>query len=108
MKSRGFIKIASVGSTIEADQIVNILKDNGIDAYRQGGIMDIYLGNSTVGEDIYVFEKDQKIAQKIMHGFDPIKTNAVERRVKQETRKRIVGWVLLILMVLIVLIPLFF
>ena len=75
MSSNNFVKVASSGSTVEAEQIVQLLKLNGISAYRQSEIMDIYTGNAMMGEDIMVAKQDQNTALKILKDFQPIKTN---------------------------------
>lgn len=57
---------------IEAEILVDILNKNGIPAYRQGlgvaGILDIYAGNSTFGEEIYVDETDVNAALELITG----------------------------------------
>ncbi len=58
-----FIKITSTQSRAEAEQIVQILKENNIAAYSQGGVMNIYMGTSVTGEDIFVSEADQEAAK---------------------------------------------
>lgn len=56
------VRLCSASDRIEADMMIDILNQNGIQAYRQsvgaGGIMDIYAGNSTFGEDVFVDERD--------------------------------------------------
>lgn len=108
MSKDNFIKIASSSSTIEAEQIIQILKANGISAYRQGGIMDLYMGNSTVGEAIMVSAKDQIPAQKIVNEFQPIKTNTTVYGHRFSRWQLIIGWALLTLMILCIVVPLIF
>lgn len=64
------VKVYSAADRIEADTMVELLKANGIPAYRQavggGGYMDIYAGNSIYGEDIYVGSPDKAEAERII------------------------------------------
>lgn len=108
MKQDKFIKITSSGSTAEAEQIVQYLNNNGIPAYCQNGIMDIYMGNAAVNSDIMVAEKDQKNAQKVLEGFQPIKTAASGCGRNFSKGQRVMGWALLILILLCIAVPLFF
>lgn len=74
--SKEFIKITTVNSLAEAEQILQFLKQNGIGGYRQGNIMDVYSGNSNAGEDIYVHETDADKARDILASFEPIKVSS--------------------------------
>ena len=50
--------------------MIDILNQNSSPAYRQsvggGGIMDIYAGNSTFGEDVFVDEGDLGRASELI------------------------------------------
>lgn len=63
-------KVHTSADKIEADMLVEALKNNHISAYRQGcgsgGYMDIYAGNSIFGEEIYVDEQDASAAAEII------------------------------------------
>ena len=108
MNSNNFIKVVSSGSTVEAEQIVQLLKQNGISAYRQGGIMDIYTGNTIMGEDVMVSIKDQNAAIKILKDFQPIKTNASKYSRKFSEGQMIFEWIVLFVILLIIIVPLIF
>lgn len=60
------VRLCSVGDRIQAEMLLEILCKNGIPAYRQGGVMDIYAGNSIDGEEIYVRGADFQKAQEIL------------------------------------------
>lgn len=65
------IKVYSSAERIEADMLVEALKNNKISAYRQGvgsgAYMDICSGYSVFGEEIYVDEADVQAAKEIIH-----------------------------------------
>ena len=105
MSSNNFVKVASSGSTVEAEQIVQLLKLNGISAYRQSEIMDIYTGNAMMGEDIMVAKQDQNTALKILKDFQPIKTNTSGYSINFSKGQMIVGWVVLALILLFIIVP---
>ena len=94
------VKIASMGSRTEAEQFIQILKENGVAAYRKGGIMDVYAGDSITGEDVIISEKDQETARKLLEEFVPIKVgfDSPERSQKQSmTNKILLGIIVLML-----------
>lgn len=105
MSENGFVKIASVGSMTEAEQMVCILKENGILAWRQGSIMDLYMGDSYAGEDIMVAETDEEPAKKLLESFPQIQTKMTCHKRELSRTQRILGWVLLIIMVLCIVVP---
>lgn len=106
MSNNNFVKVISSGSTIEAEQIVQLLKQNGIPAYRQSEIMDIYTGNAMMGEDVMVAIKDQDVALKILKDFQPIKTNTSGYSRKYSKEQRIIGWAVLVIILLFIIVPL--
>lgn len=64
MNEKGLVKIASVGSMTEAEQMICVLKENGIMAWRQGSIMDIYIWETPMLVKISWSLKEMKILQK--------------------------------------------
>ena len=111
MEKKEFVRAAYAATVIEAEQMVDILQQNGILARRQGGIKDIYMGGSAMGEEIVVPAEDLEQAIEILQNFRPIQTTAPQREKAEETEKkpgvrRILSWiagaaVLLLLMVLL-------
>lgn len=71
-----FIKLMYAANAIEADQVIEKLKQNGIVAIRQGGIKDIYMGGSAMGEEIMVAEENLEQAAAILEEFEPIRVTA--------------------------------
>jgi hypothetical protein len=64
------VKVASDKDTIEADMILNLLKNNDIPCFKKdngtGSYMNLYLGFSVFGEEIYVDECDNEKALKLI------------------------------------------
>ncbi|MEE0418879.1 MAG: DUF2007 domain-containing protein [Lachnospiraceae bacterium] len=102
-----FIKITSTQSRAEAEQIVQILKENNIAAYSQGGVMNIYMGTSVTGEDIFVSEADQEAAKKLLEEFQPIKTSADFMKNPLTRRQKILNWIVLAVVIIILLCSIF-
>ena len=71
MSENKLVKITTVNSLAEAEQIIQYLKENGVSAMRQGGIMDVYTSNSIAGEDIMIDENQLRIAEKLLKRFRP-------------------------------------
>ena len=67
------VKVYSCAKRFQADMIVEALKNEGIPAYSQsdgsGEYMEIYMGTSLFGEDIYVDESDAARAEEIIKGM---------------------------------------
>lgn len=105
MSENEFVKIASVGSMTEAEQMICVLEENGIMAWRQGSIMDIYMGDSYAGEDIMVSETDAEPAKKLLDSFPQIPTRMTYKKRKLSKTQQILGWTLLVIMILCILVP---
>ena len=64
------VKIYSCADRVDADMITETLNDRGIPAYSEsrgsGDYMNIYMGASMFGNDIYVNEKDAERAKEIV------------------------------------------
>lgn len=64
------VKIYSCADRVNADMITETLNDRGIPAYSEskgsGDYMNIYMGSSIFGNDIYVNEKDADRAKEII------------------------------------------
>lgn len=67
-KSGKLVKLLTVEDRVEADLIVNLLKNNGILCLKQDtdtdSYMKLYRGTSIYGEDLYVNEVDYEEAKK--------------------------------------------
>lgn len=67
------VKIYSCADRVDADMITETLNDRGIPAYSEskgsGDYMNIYMGTSIFGNDIYVNEKDADRAKEIIEAL---------------------------------------
>ena len=66
------VKVYSCAKRFQADMLIEALNEEGIPAYSQtdgsGEYMEIYMGTSLFGEDIYVDESDAARAEEIIKG----------------------------------------
>ena len=66
-------KIFEAQDNIQAEMVLEALRNNQIPAYKKGvgsaDIMNIYGGNSFYGEDIYVAEEDSARAAEVLLGM---------------------------------------
>jgi hypothetical protein len=64
------VKIKSAVSNIDAELIINLLHNNNITCFKKsrgsGGYMNIYMGYSVYGEDIYVDRTDYEKANQLL------------------------------------------
>ena len=67
------VKVYSCAKRFQADMLIEALNEEGIPAYSQtdgsGEYMEIYMGTSLFGEDIYVDESDAARAEEIIKGM---------------------------------------
>lgn len=63
-------KIYTAQDNIQAEMIIEALKNNQINALKEdigsSGIMNVYTGNSKYGEDIFVAQKDAAKARQVL------------------------------------------
>lgn len=108
MSENKLVKITTVNSLAEAEQIIQYLKENGVSAMRQGGIMDVYTSNSIAGEDIMIDENQLRIAEKLLKEFEPIKVNTSNHKLIKEAENTIMNRMLLGIITIIILIAILF
>lgn len=105
-----FVRAAYAANTIEAEQMLEILKQNGIIARKQGGIRDIYMAGSAMGEEIMVPEENLEQAVDILRNFRPIQTTSPEHWKKDPEKKagvkKAAAWAIAAIAVLILLMAL--
>lgn len=100
-----FVKVAGAGSYAEAEQIVSFLKENHIAAYRQGGIMDVYGGNSAPKEEIMVLETDREAAERILENFQPIQVNRTFGGRSLSKTQRVISWIVVAVVIIWIVVP---
>ena len=101
------VKIKTVNSMAEAEQIIQYLKENGVVAMRQGGIMDVYTSNSIAGEDIMIDENQLGLAENLLEEFEPIKVNPSNHKLMKESSNSIMNRILLGIIAIIILTAIF-
>ena len=102
------VKIKTVNSMAEAEQIIQYLKENGVVAMRQGGIMDVYTSNSIAGEDIMIDENQLGLAENLLKEFEPIKVNTSNHKLMKESSNSIMNRILLGIIAIIILTAIYF
>lgn len=102
------VKIKTVNSMAEAEQIIQYLKENGVVAMKQGGIMDVYTSNSIAGEDIMIDENQLGLAENLLKEFEPIKVNTSNHKLMKESSNSIMNRILLGIIAIIILTAIFF
>lgn len=102
------VKIKTVNNMAEAEQIIQYLKENGVVAMRQGGIMDVYTSNSIAGEDIMIDENQLGLAENLLKEFEPIKVNTSNHKLMKESSNSIMNRILLGIIAIIILTAIFF
>lgn len=67
------VKLCITQNNLEAQMILNVLEDEHIPAYKKdlgsAQVMNLYGGNSSFGEEIYVAEDDVCRAMDIIRGM---------------------------------------
>ena len=70
---RKAVKIYTAPDNLQAEMILEGLGKNGIPGYKRdlgaAGIMNLYTGNSTFGEEIFVAEEDVPKAAELLEGM---------------------------------------
>ena len=70
---RKAVKIYTAPDNLQAEMILEVFGKNGIPGYKRdlgaAGIMNLYTGNSTFGEEIFVAEEDVPKAAELLEGM---------------------------------------
>ena len=70
---RKAVKIYTASDNLQAGMILEVLEKNQVPAYKKdlgaAGIMNLYGGNSTFGEEIFVAEEDVSKAKELLEGM---------------------------------------
>lgn len=68
------VKLTSVANELEANMLLSYLKNYGIACYKKdtniGGYMNIYMGYSIFGEEIYVDEENYDLAKDLLNNMN--------------------------------------
>lgn len=110
MKDGELVKLCSVNDKVQAEMIIDILKQNNISAYGEGigaaGIMNIYAGNSTYGENIFVNKKDIGEARGLTEGF--LRTDCEEGVYSRSTKLSQTAAVIILILFALVMVYFFY
>lgn len=101
------VKIYSAPDAISGEMIRNLLHNEGIECYKKeletGNFMNIYMGYSVFGEEIYVNSVDEKAAREILKVLEPenqedggdLTEEDLYERVPFYKNRRIIVWIFL-------------
>ena len=104
MNDTELVMLRSTESKAESDQIINHLKENGVQAVRQGGVMDIYAGSDLFGEQIMVAHSDLERAQELLKNFQPIRVTAKNLKDQLPKSQKTMNWILTAILFIILII----
>lgn len=106
-KTAELVKIYSAPDAINGEMIQNLLRNEGIECYRKeletGNYMNIYMGFSVFGEDIYVNALDEQAAREILQVLEPDESDAEDELLEDDLNqavpfyknKRVIVWFLI-------------
>ena len=104
MNNTELVMLRSTESKAESEQIINYLKENGVQAVRQGGVMDIYAGSDLFGEQIMVAPSDLERAQELMKNFEPIRVTAKNLKNQLPKSQKTMNWILTAILFIILIV----
>lgn len=106
--SNEFVKLGFVNNSLKAEQIITMLKEQGIASYSKSGIMKVYGGNSSEN-DIYVASKDYEKAESLFQTYFQDENHEEgmlqDRKTRFALMPKFVGVVLLVIMGLLMVVP---
>lgn len=108
------VKLKSAANRVEAEMIGELLNNSGIPSYTKdlesGSYMNIYMGYSIFGTDIYVREEDLEKARQVLAGMEasaPEETDGGEEEISadeiRKSKSRAVETVLTVILGAVVL-----
>jgi hypothetical protein len=89
------VKLTSVATEVEAQVLMNLLLHNQISCFKKskgmGGYMNLYMGYSVYGEDIFVDKADYSLAMEILDSLsdneDYVIESEYEKEIEQESEQ---------------------
>lgn len=92
-KTAELVKIYSAPDAINGEMIKNLLHNEGIECYRKeletGNYMNIYMGFSVFGEDIYVNALDEQAAREILQVLEPDEQDVEDESLEDDLNQRV-------------------
>lgn len=87
-KTTELVKIYSAPDAINGEMVQGLLRNEGIECYRKeletGNYMNILMGYSVFGEDIYVNALDEQAAREILQVLEPDEQDAENELIEEE------------------------
>ena len=68
--------------------MLSFLKENGIYAAIQGGVQELYTGDSVSGDKIMVSAAHKEKAQKLLENFSPVETRLLIPEGRQQKPRK--------------------
>ena len=102
-KKKNYVRAAYAPDGPGASSMIELLEQNGIDAYKRGGVKDIYkVGGDIFGEEIMVAPEDLQKARELLQqspAAPPASSRPVS--VKRTVLSLLAAFVLLIVLILL-------
>lgn len=102
MSEQEFVKLTFVNRIAQAEELIQVLKENGIEAYRKGTAMDVYQGTAAQGGDIMVPKTAVARAKEVLEQTVLVETDTSFGTYPQAKSHRILSWILLAAVVILV------
>lgn len=98
------VRLCSVNNSLDAQCIVDLLKENGIASYKKSGIMEIY-GGSSIENDIYVSETNYDRAMQIAKEYHMLEGNKedvedVQRNIGESMPKGVMYMLIMVILLI--------
>lgn len=104
MKEDREVRLCSVNNSLDAQCIVDLLKEKGIASYKKSGIMEIY-GGSSIENDIYVSETNYDRAMQIAKEYHMLEGNKedaedVQRNIGESMPKGVMYMLIMVILLI--------
>lgn len=100
------IKLMSTGNKIQAELIVQMLKQNGINCYYKengaGSYMDITCGFSVFGQEIFINEEDKEKAEELIDIFNEEEQENTGNTYDKKIRKPVLIFLIMIIIMFLI------
>lgn len=86
-KKKQQVRIAYAPDKEGGDRMIAALKEEGIEAFRRGGVRDLYTPGEIMGEEIMVQEEDDERGRQVLSSFSgsggplPVQSHSVKKTV---------------------------
>lgn len=105
MEQEKVTKLCSVNNSMEAEMVLDILKQHNIPAYKKGissaEFLKLYTGQSPLGEDIFVNEKDAEQAKGLI--VDIVNEETAGAGTERSKKQQVLGIVIMVIFALVLI-----